>query len=102
MKQKNNCLPEHLENTIPQMIGEQNNFNFRNNYIPIPKSWENYFLKFIRPTMKVWNNTRINVGRVVSLQSLKSKLSAGLNAHRKKYNFIPSSTCLYCIYRLEE
>ena len=51
MKQKNNCLPEHLENTIPQMIGEQNNYNLRNNdFLPILKSRKNYVLKSLIPS----------------------------------------------------
>ena len=72
-KAENNLLLKYLENTIAQMIGEQNNYNLSNNdRIPISKSRKNYF---IPSAIKVWNVTKIDVRRAVSLQSLKSKLS---------------------------
>jgi len=124
-KANNNLLPEYLKNAIPQMAGEQNNYNLRNpDIIPIPKSKKNYFLKsYIPSAIKVWNDTRIDVRRALSLQSLKASSYhlylaeygngavnhsrirmglSGLNAHRKKYNFILNSVCPFCNYRRED
>jgi hypothetical protein len=132
-KAKEHLLPEYLTQTIPQTVGEQNDYNLRNHdIIPILRTKKNYYLKsYIPSAIKVWNDTRIDIRRALSLQSLKSKLSdlygstsyhlylsedgngavnhsrirmglSGLNAHRKKYNFIPQGACSYCNHKTED
>jgi len=62
-KAKEHLLPEYLTQTIPQTVGEQNDYNLRNHdIIPIPRTKKNYYLKsYIPSAIKVWNDTRIDI-----------------------------------------
>ena len=101
------------------------------NDIIVPKSRKNYFLKsYIPSSIRAWNESSLDIKRATSLNSLKAKLAdlygsttyylflsedgngavnhsrmrmglSALNAHRKRYNFIPSSSCDFCNYRIE-
>ncbi len=132
-KANENLLPEYLVNTIPQMVGDQITYNLRqHDHINIPLSHKKYDLKsYIPSAIKMWNDTRIDIRRAISLQSLKSKLRdlyrstsyhlylaedgngavnhsrirmglSGLNAQRRKYKFIQNSTCSFCNHKRED
>ena len=126
-KAKHNLLPNYLQTILPPITGKMNTYNMRNseNY-QLFKSKKNYFLKsYIPSTIKIWNDSSLDIKRASSLTSLKSKLSdlygsttyhlylsedgngavnhsrirmglSGLNAQRRKYNFIDSSKCDNC------
>ena len=126
-------MPNCIKDAITSMGWDQQNYILRNqDAIQMPRSKENYFLKSYMPaSIRVWNDTRIDIRRALSLQSLKSKLSdlygstsydlyvsedgngavshsrmrmglSGFNAHRKKYNFIQNGGCPYCNFKTED
>ena len=132
-KSRHNLLPTYLLEIIPNKLFDPNNIQTRNpDMMIIPKSNKNYYLKsFIPSSLKLWNDTSIDIRRALSLQSLKAKLSdlygsssyhlylsedgngavqhsrirmglSGLNGHRKKYNFIVNGSCPSCHSKSED
>ena len=124
-------LPEYIQLILPPIVGKQNyNMRNCDNF-KMYKSNKNYFLKsYIPSSIKTWNESAIDIKRATSLLNIKSKLSdlygsstyhlflaedgngavnhsrirmglSGLNAQRRKYNFIDSSKCNYCNSKTE-
>ena len=115
------------------MVNNETVYNLRNkDNIIVPRSKKNYFLKsFIPSSIKIWNETSLNIRQTVSLDALKLKLKSiygntsyslylshdgkgaihhsrirmglsALKSHRKKYHFIADATCDLCNAKTED
>jgi hypothetical protein len=118
-------IPETVQERTPYLLRNAAN-------ISTPSTSKNYLLKsFIPSSIRTWNSININLRNIESFNSFRNKMRdlygnptnpmfmqgdnngavnharirmglSGLNAHRKKVNFIQSSECNYCAFKNED